>query len=242
MKTKPSFFHIGGENHSPIEPLPRPMKWPFLWLLAHPPSALSCWQVRKRPDWGSVMVRTSRFPDTGSFSKQSYTSVKKLKVGAAGQGLEARPVACSWGSQIPDFEGVLNSGCFILSLAFEMWGKAPRAGCPLLVIVQHWQRPACQVHGRVGRVISVSLSRAWEASPGHNRHHWHPQDRLVGTTKDSDLALARELPSCCEEAHSENLSCPNPQQGSNVVGSENRIWPPPVTLTQEQKGQLDVWL
>lgn len=36
--------------------------------------------------------------DTESFSNDPCTSVKKLKVRAAGQGLEARLMACSWGS------------------------------------------------------------------------------------------------------------------------------------------------
>ena len=67
------------------------------------------------------------------------------------------------------------------------------------------------------------LSAQLERQAGHDRHPWRPlKDRLVGDTDDSDLAPAfRGLPSCCEEAHSENLSCPDPQQGSNVVGTES---------------------
>ena len=50
------------------------------------------------PDLGHAESSYIEISDTESFSNDPCTSVKKLKVRAAGQGLEARLMACSWGS------------------------------------------------------------------------------------------------------------------------------------------------
>lgn len=68
--------------------------------------------------------------DTESFSNDPCTSVKKLKVSAAGHGRGDRPMPCSRLPHIPDYESVLSSGCFISSWHFTH-GERPQELAPL---------------------------------------------------------------------------------------------------------------
>ena len=79
--------------------------------------------------------------DTESFSNDPCTSVKKLKVGAAGHSPEDRLTACSWGSPNP----LTLKESRIQAVSFHPWHrtyeKLSEAGFPWLspvLVVQHW--------------------------------------------------------------------------------------------------------
>ena len=209
-------------------------------MTAGTPTLCSLFAGRWETTWlGFCMVRTSRF-QTPRASPMIPAPVSKS--------LRYVQLARAWRPDWWHVRGVPPNPWLWKSLEFRLfhfvlgiWDvrKSSQELAVPCLLSSTGQRPACQMHGHVELLGDfVSLSRAWEASRAQQISLAPTQGQASGNTKDSDLAPAfRELPSCCEEAHSQNLSCPNPQQGSNVVGTESSgSWPPPVTLTPGTEG------